>query len=157
MANRRARSMHQLGRAEGERRKAQGLCHFQSNFACRRQTEASGGDKDRSAVARSSAHPLQSSASALESRSGKRATAFARFSSSSRSAMSWAAAAMEAMTLLVAAMETSGPAPIGKMNSAACATGDSASLMRAIVSAPEERASAVAAMRSGYGPIARRL
>src|ERR1700751_5030538 len=66
--------------------------------------------------------------------------------------MSAAPAAIEPITVLVAATECSGPASIGRRNSAASATGELTALTIATVRAPDSRADCVAATRSGLRP-----
>src|SRR3974390_1628144 len=66
--------------------------------------------------------------------------------------ISSAPAAIEPITVFVAAMECSAPASIGMTNSAALATGDEVAFTMAIVRAPVARADFVAATRSGLRP-----
>src|SRR5882672_4278332 len=66
--------------------------------------------------------------------------------------MSSAPAAIEPITVFVAATECSAPASIGTTNSAAVATGDDVAFTIATVRAPDARADLVAATRSGLRP-----
>ena len=104
------------------------------------------------AVARSSAISDQSSASARCRRSGNLSRADRSARSPASSATSPAPAAIEPITVLVAATECSLPASIGTTNSASSATGDDVALTMAMVRAPAARADRVAAIRSGLRP-----
>ena len=108
--------------------------------------------KTADALARSSATLDHSIASAWLNRPGRRSSAPLSGPSSAHSATSAAPAAIEPITVLVAATECSRPASMGMTNSALSATGEAAALTIATVRAPASRAARVAATRSGLRP-----